>query len=124
RADRRGLRGAQQPPLPVLVQRARRGLRRLLAPYVRPPQTEAAIQRVQRRQRQVHRRRRRPALDLQEAAVVARGVIACERIRAWVALPAVAVRRLLEPGAVRTHVARVLAARALRQRPSRQPALE
>ncbi len=37
RPDRCGLRGAQQPALPVLVQRARRGLRGLLTAHVRAP---------------------------------------------------------------------------------------
>ncbi len=105
---RRGLRRAQQQPLSGLIQRARSGLRRLVATHVRPSELQTAIQRIQRRQRQIHRGRRRPPLDLQPASEIPGGVIARDRIGQRIALPAIAVRRLRQPRAVRAHIARIL----------------
>ncbi len=67
------------------------GLRQLLAPRIRRPQSQTAVQGIQRRQREVDRRRSQPALDLQEPLevlirVVARQWIA-ERISAPAAIP-------------------------------------
>ena len=124
RADRRGLRRAQQPSLPGLVQRARSRQRRFVAPHMRTAKPEAAIERVQRRKREVDRRRRGAPLDLQVAPEVPRRVVTRERIGQRVALPACAIGRVGEPGAERADVACVLATRALRQRPAREPMLE
>jgi hypothetical protein len=106
------------------MQCAWRRQRGLVAPNVWTAQPDAAVQRVERREREVDRRSRSSPLDPQVATEVPGGVIAGERIGQRVALPASAVRRRREPGAVGAHVARVLAPRPVRQRPPGEPTLE
>jgi hypothetical protein len=114
----------QQPPLRGLVQCAWRRQSGLVAPHVWTPETEVSVQRVERREREVDRRRGRAPLDLQPATEVAGGVIARERVAQRVALPAIAVRRRREPRAVHPDVACVLSPGAVRQRPAGEPALK
>jgi hypothetical protein len=124
RPDRRRLRGTQQPSLAGLVQRARRGLHRLVTPHIRPSELQAAVQRIQRGERQIHCRCCGLPLDLQVAAEVTGRVIARQRIGQRITLPAIPVGRLGQPRAVHPDVARILAPRAVRQRTPGEPALE
>ena len=64
------LRHPQQPPLLLLRQSARRLRRQILTAHHRPPKAELGVERIQRRQRQVHRRRLPPLDRLQMPLVV------------------------------------------------------
>ncbi|MEA2131063.1 MAG: hypothetical protein QOJ85_3954, partial [Solirubrobacteraceae bacterium] len=117
------LAGAQQLTLIVLLERARRRAHRLLPAHVRVAKAALAIQRIQRREREIHRRRRRAPLDLQPAPKVPGGMVAREAIAERVGVPAVVAGRG-EPVEEHAHVAPVLALGALGQRLTLEPALE
>ena len=70
----------QQRPLLLRRQRARRRLRQRLALEVRGPQAEKPVEVIDRRERQVHRRRLPTTIDLQMPLEVPRRVIAPPRV--------------------------------------------
>jgi hypothetical protein len=104
----------------VALKRPRRGLRQSLARHLRRPKPDEPQEMIDRRQRQVHRRRRPSPLQLQMPLEIPDRVIPRERVGQRVAVPGrIGAEPLDEPG----DLPGVLAARALRQRLAFKPHL-
>jgi hypothetical protein len=103
---------AHERALLVDRQRTRRGLRQRLARHDRRPQTEEAVEVIDRRKREIDGCRLPPLLDLEVALEVARGMIARSRLiqRRGRAVPS------CQPATIRRDVTGVRLARSCRQR--------
>jgi hypothetical protein len=108
----------EQPALLLHRDRPGRVLRQFLPTHNRPPKPELRVERIQRRERQVHRRRLPPLHRLQMPLVIANrpipGIALGERV-------AIDRRPIAEPHQVTANLMRVRLPAPRRQRPPLQP---